>query len=44
MFMVLVMFKPEGIAGMWQDLMGAREKRRRARTAPAPAQPAPVND
>jgi branched-chain amino acid transport system permease protein len=31
MFVVLVMFKPDGLAGMWQDLM-----RRRTRTQPAP--------
>ena len=29
MFMLLVMFKPEGIAGMWQDLVAARGRRRR---------------
>jgi len=40
MFMVLVMFKPEGIAGMWGDLVRALERRRRAGAA---ADPAPVS-
>jgi len=42
MFMILVMFKPEGIAGMWQDLVASRERRRRVQAARA--QPAPVNE
>lgn len=28
MFMLVIIFKPEGIAGLWQDLMKRREKRR----------------
>jgi branched-chain amino acid transport system permease protein len=31
MFMVVVMFKPEGVAGLWQDVTGALGARRRAR-------------
>jgi branched-chain amino acid transport system permease protein len=32
MFMLVVMFKPEGVAGLWQDLAARRAARRRART------------
>lgn len=34
MFMLLVMYKPEGIAGMWQDLMSALRGRERAAVNP----------
>ncbi len=37
MFMVLVMFKPEGIAGMWQDGVAYLKKRRGAGTPPVAA-------
>ncbi len=40
MFMVLVMFKPEGIAGMWQDGAAYLKRRRRAGTPPVAAEPA----
>jgi branched-chain amino acid transport system permease protein len=43
MFMVIVMFKPEGIAGMLQDLQ-ARIRRVRAASRPAPAEPARADD
>ena len=32
MFMVIVMFKPEGVAGLWQDAAALVRARRRART------------
>jgi branched-chain amino acid transport system permease protein len=31
MFMLVVMFKPEGVAGAWRDLVARRDSRRRAR-------------
>ena len=40
MFMVLVMFKPEGIAGMWQDGVKYLRRRRAAGTPPVVAEPA----
>lgn len=43
MFMFLVMFKPEGIAGMWQDLMRHLRARRR-RVKASMAQPAPASE
>jgi len=33
MFMLLVMFKPQGLAGIWQDLMRRRERDRSIRAA-----------
>jgi len=48
MFMVLVMFKPEGIAGMWQDFINNQNNRRAAPppvTAPVAAPvPAPASE
>ena len=32
MFMLVVMFKPEGVAGAWQELVGKLAARRRARS------------
>lgn len=41
MFMAVMIFKPEGIAGMWQDFMKKRRVREAApNTTPAPARPA----
>jgi len=42
MFMLLVMFKPEGIAGIWQDLAKSHEKRHRA--GKSPARPATLSE
>ncbi len=42
MFMLLVMFKPEGIAGMWQDLV--KYIRRRQRAEASSARPAPASE
>ena len=41
MFMMVVMFKPEGLAGMWQAAVARLEVRRAARAAPLTAVPEP---